>query len=54
VILQRYMLSASHGISGVFFRQFRIPFDSNLSKSVFNVGSQVIKGKDKDQRPNIN
>jgi hypothetical protein len=38
MILQSYVISFGHGISGVLFWQFRIPFGSNLSKSMLNVG----------------
>jgi hypothetical protein len=37
MILQSYVMSSGHGISDVLFWQFRFPFDSKLSKSVFNV-----------------
>ena len=38
MILQSYVISSDHGISGVLFWQFRFPFGSKLSKSVFNIG----------------
>jgi hypothetical protein len=38
VILRSYVISSGHDVNGVLFWQFRFPFGSKLSKSVFNVG----------------